>query len=111
MKTASEAKKEIGRMIARYGLHEIGTIEIARLVEKELEFIENDASQSGYERGVREAAAAIEMRKQCYMTEHGSYDPPTGQTEYPKGGDEYIVELDDIQELLLTLLNKPKESK
>lgn len=57
--------------------------------------------------------AAEEMRERCaqwiddlrddYVSEHGSYDPSTGATEFPGNGEEYVGELEEIAEAIRAL--------
>ena len=58
---------------------------------------------SDFNAGLEAAAKAIAKRRDAYVAEHGSYDPSTGTTEFPGNGDEYVGELDEIEELILAL--------
>ena len=53
--------------------------------------------------GVEAAKKAIAKRRDDYVREHGSYDPSTGVTEFPGTGDEYVGELDEIEEMIGSL--------
>lgn len=53
--------------------------------------------------GIRAAAAFVAKRRDAYIEEHGSYDPSTGATEFPGDGDEYVGELEEIEEGILAL--------
>lgn len=57
--------------------------------------------------GLEAAAKWVEKRLNDYVSEHGSYDPSTGVTEFPGNGDEYIYELEEIIEGILALRTSP----
>lgn len=61
----------------------------------------------GYIEGVKAAAKKVAKRRDGYVEEHGSYDPDTGATEFPGTGEEYVGELDEIEEEILALLSTP----
>ena len=54
--------------------------------------------------GRREAAQAISKRRDDYISEFGSYDPSTGETEYPGTGDESVEEWSELEEMILALI-------
>ena len=64
-----------------------------------------DAAEArGYARGLREAAQVISKRRDDYISEFGSYDPSTGETEYPGTGDESVEEWSELEEMILALI-------
>ncbi|MEP9376154.1 hypothetical protein ABLE91_05530 [Aquabacter sp. CN5-332] len=44
------------------------------------------------------AARWVQKRLDDYVSEHGSYDPSTGMTEFPGTGEEYVGDLEEIIE-------------
>lgn len=56
-----------------------------------------------YKAGIEAAKKAVAKRRDDYIAEHGNYDPSTGVTEFPGNGDEYVGELDEIEELIGSL--------
>ena len=67
--------------------------------------------EDGYSAGVRAAAALIAKRRDSYIEDHGIYDPSTGVTEFPGDGDEYVGELEEIEEAILSLLDAPEHDR
>lgn len=66
-------------------------------------------SDVGFNAGVRAAAGFIAKRRDSYIEDHGIYDPSTGVTEFPGNGDEYVGELEEIEEgILATLRPEPQ---
>lgn len=61
-------------------------------------------ADQGYIDGVKAAAKKVAKRRDGYVEEHGSYDPDTGVTEFPGTGEEYVGELDEIEEEIRALL-------
>jgi hypothetical protein len=51
-----------------------------------------------YKDGMDEACKVIQQRADDYDAEHGHTDLETGTREYPKNGDEYMLELTEIIE-------------
>ncbi len=60
--------------------------------------------------GLEAAAKWVEKRLNNYVSEHGSYDPSTGVTEFPGNGDEYVYELEEIIEGIRSLRTSPPAS-
>ncbi len=73
--------------------------------EKGLKQIQQDSRESAF----RKAAKLIHDKIEAYQNEHGIFDHETGQTEYPKGGDEYLSELIEQEESILSLIEKDKQ--
>lgn len=60
--------------------------------------------------GIEAAAKWVAKRRDDYVSEHGSYDPTTGVTEFPGTGEEYVGELDEIEEGMRALAHNPQAS-
>lgn len=60
----------------------------------------NTIDPISYNAGIEAAKKAVAKRRDDYVAEHGNYDPSTGVTEFPGNGDEYVGELDEIEELI-----------
>ncbi|MDD8022429.1 MAG: hypothetical protein PHX82_04910 [Paracoccaceae bacterium] len=60
---------------------------------------------------LREAVAYVSRRRETYHQEHGSYDYTTGVTEYPGTGDEYVAELEEIEEGITDLINQRSKAQ
>jgi hypothetical protein len=56
--------------------------------------------------GLEAAIRFVETRRNDYVSEHGMYDPETGATEFPDGG-EYVGELEEIIDGLKALAAAP----
>lgn len=81
-----------------------GHLNAARYMRDAADALRLAASQqspaSGAEQ-MRDACANwIKKRWEDYCAEHGSFDPETGVTEYPGNGDEWIEEMQEIEEAL-----------
>lgn len=53
--------------------------------------------------GLEIAAAFIEKKVKSYLDEHGSFDPSTGCTELPKGGEDYVYNMEELAEEIRSL--------
>ena len=79
------------------------------VVKEELEQLEREnnslRSQLTEQRNkvLEEACKLIQKRADDYDAENGWTDHETGTREYPKGGDDYMLELTEIIELIATL--------
>lgn len=71
----------------------------------------NDFRDICYAQGMTDAAEKIQQRLINYQSDHGIYDHDTGTTEYPKGGDEYVAELEEIKELLLSARDQKRKTE
>ena len=49
-----------------------------------------------------EAAGVVNKRCENYDKEYGTTDPETGAREYPGDGLEYVIELDEIADKILS---------
>ena len=67
-----------------------------------------DALQDRWREGILQAAKFVEKRRDAYHNEHGSYDPSTGAWKYPGTGDEYVGELEEIEEAIRALATPEK---
>jgi len=54
--------------------------------------------------GIERAAKWVDIRRDAYVNQFGSYDPETGSTEFSTAGDEYVGELEDIAERIRGLI-------
>jgi hypothetical protein len=57
-----------------------------------------DTYQQAFDAGLDAAAKWVAKRCDDYVKEHGSYDYSTGQMEFPGNGEEYVGELEEIEE-------------
>ena len=62
-----------------------------------------------YKAGMTEAAKLIEKKASEYDREYGFTDPETGTREYPKGGDQYMQEMTELSDDILTARDNKKE--
>ena len=65
--------------------------------------IQDDAFRAG----MSEACKVVQQRADDYDAEHGHTDLETGTREYPKNGDDYMLELTEIIEAIA----KARDSK
>lgn len=98
-------EKEIGRLLALLAARDIPLLTCAARVQEQLD----KAAVANHKSGLLEAAEIIRNRKQSYIDEHGSTDPETGTVEFPKGGDEYVGEMLEIEEAILHAANQKKD--
>ena len=70
-----------------------------------VEFI-NQIQQNAIREGVMRAIKVVQKRADDYDSEHGWTDMETGTREYPNNGDDYMLELTEIQEAILAAANK-----
>ncbi len=81
---------------------------------KQLERELNDAKKeklNAYKAGMRRVIKHLQKMIDDYDAEHGFTDIETGTREYPKGGDDYLLELTELQEAILTLSETIKEEE
>jgi hypothetical protein len=83
---------------------ELYTAETKRL---KAQIAELEAAEEAEPVGIEAAAKWVEDRRDAYIDEHGSYDPDTGQTEFPEYGHEYVEELEEIAEGIRSLCPQP----
>lgn len=57
--------------------------------------------------GIEAAAELIDRKVQDYISEHGSFDPETGATEFSSAGEEYVSTLEELAEEIRALAGTP----
>lgn len=62
-----------------------------------------DQGAKAFREGVAASANFIQKRMDDYLNEFGAIDPETGSVELPRGGDEYVGELQEIIEAVRAL--------
>ncbi|MEG1628569.1 hypothetical protein [Pseudomonas sp.] len=62
-----------------------------------------DQGAKTFREGVKSSADLIQKRMDDYLSEFGAMDPETGSVELPRGGDEYVGELQEIIEAVRAL--------
>lgn len=59
-----------------------------------------------WKHGMTDACKVVQGRADSYDSEHGHTDLETGTREYPKGGDDYMLELTEIIEAIASSRDK-----
>jgi hypothetical protein len=54
--------------------------------------------QTAFSSGIEHAAKLIDRKLADYTSEHGSFDPETGATEFSRSGEEYVSTLEELAE-------------
>lgn len=97
MKSAEEWVKTLGNRIERQRYASSPSV-LRELIQQ----IQLDA----YKAGMTEACKVVQKRADDYDDEHGHTDLETGTREYPKNGDDYMLELTEIIESIATARDK-----
>lgn len=65
--------------------------------------------QRAIEAAYKDAAGIVQKRREDYDDVHGNTDRETGAREYPTGGDEYVHEMQEIEDSILARLKQIKK--